>query len=339
LIYQRELAMAKSATKVFEDLAKDLTRLIGDITDSAVKRQVGVAKEELQALLSLAGFLEALFSPPRSVPAGEKTAFREDAALRDVCQWLAHYPSQKICVLDVGCGIGNVPVTMLHGLAPAMLAKITYVGIDKDPKIVDGLIEAHKNHSPLAKSDDGQERKLGDFFSFDVHLVDVANLSQTILGKFDLVMCHNLVHEIPPFAIPKLLSDLNSLLKSETLAEIVVIDMEVLPRDEPESDAFTWGCREFERLLRAAGYKNASATKHDKSVPVFSSVVTKAENVDVGNACLEVRRVLEQRQKLLIRSYESLRRQERKDFVMMCDIILVLAQIAYVARCLEQEDH
>lgn len=222
---------------------------------------------------NVALFIEQYFGPPSAVALQARSSFREDAAIREIRALLAR--PGAFCVLDVCCGLGNLPELLCRTYDEAELGRISYIGVDRETLYV---------HSLRGRSD-----ILVQFRDYTILQREAWDLDHP--AGVDLVVLTNALHELQPRNFPQMLERFNRLMNPE--GHICIVDMEQLPDGAPESQAIMWSAKEIERILRAGGFV-PEVTTHPKSVDVFQASVPRrpapmreADLVAMSNSIVE----------------------------------------------------
>lgn len=194
---------------------------------------------------------------PSSLGLTERSSIREDSVIQEVGDRL-RATSGEIVVIDVCSGLSVVAKRIIEALGTEA-KRVCYWGIDRDKDCIDTVSADASTFDELA--------------SFNPVLRDACDIEVCSANTVDLIVLNNALHEIPPRLFPKLFANFSRMLKPGT-GRICVVDMVDLPAEAPESIAITWTSQEVIDILRAAGFR-ASATNHQKSVPVFRIVAEK----------------------------------------------------------------
>jgi len=324
-------------TQTTEGLPERFRQRIGDMAADLATDEFTALSEQLHGIISIADFVEQLFAPPAVAPLQNRTEFREDAALLAVNHQLGRITYEPLRILDVGCGFGNLPEALLRSLNPQSLGRIHYTGID--------IVQEHVNRinqritkKPGTGAPNSAMRDHGAFASSEAVIASAVSLGEEHVGKYDLVFCSNLLHEISPLDVPAVLFNLNTSLASSGNSACLIIDMERLPNAYPEYCAFTWNRREFQGLLEAMGY-SPTVMSIPKGVPVLSADLEKQPQLSLTNGIEHAKRVVVARRNELLQQYQTLLARQNKDADTFINIVGLLAAIAHTLQCLQSAGH
>src|SRR5215210_7247001 len=162
-------------------------------------------------------------APPQ--PPFSHSSFRDDAMVQDVTDWLANHRTGFMSILDCGCHDGRLAKMLMA--AGVKIGRIRYYAFD----VADASVQAVREE---------QERGVfKDFAHFEIVLREIIDMAGYRPGAFHLIVVNNILHEIRPEYIPRVLQKFNELLARST-GKLAIIDMEELPAEECEPCAVTW---------------------------------------------------------------------------------------------------
>src|ERR1051325_6459093 len=174
-------------------------------------------------------------------------SFRDDAMVQDVGDWLANHRTRIINILDCGCHDGRLAKMMMA--AGLELSRIRYFVFD----VADASVQAVRAE---------QERGVfKDYARFEIVLREIIDMAGYKAATFHLIVVNNLLHEVKPEYIPRVLHKFNELLARPT-GKLAIIDMEELPTEECEPYAITWSANEVAAILKAGGFRPTLSTHH-----------------------------------------------------------------------------
>jgi len=201
-------------------------------------------------------YLRRLVKPPGVSDCAARSSFREDMAIEVVKEFLLRETGsqERVHILDACCGLGSW-IKMAASALGSHSSRLAYTGIDVDSETLHRLDLAMASHR-------------GRFAEFRCLLRSATDLEGIPGSPFHIIFLHNTLHELCPSKIPAILSMLARLLRPG-VGRLSIIDMETLPKDDPEAIAITWQVKEVIEILESGGFVSVDS-KHQKSVPVYS---------------------------------------------------------------------
>jgi SAM-dependent methyltransferase len=241
--------------------ARERLKSANDSTEIAAFGQLIKALERSRARTAVSEFFQQCLQAEITVPAPRGSGDIQIGTLTGM--FLGS--DTPVTLVDFGCGQGRL-MTGLLGLDPAILKKMTYIGVDFDTGAASAYAETTGFHRLCNRILFMHYDQLGE-----------------ILGTADFVIAINVLHEIPLTDLPQRITEANDLLVPSGI--LVIHDMERLAYGE--RGFVTWSGEVAGDWLRSNGLAPTVNKQVSRSgIPLFTLVTRKAESELISHTLL-----------------------------------------------------
>ena len=183
----------------------------------------------------------------------DRIDIREIVAFETVCAMIARRgPGNPVRWLDLCCGNGNVLGQIRQALGESCGA-VEYHGVDLDLRHIEECRDVIRSN------------ELADHLAaVDVGVHDVSNRLSELGKKFDIVTLLNVLHELPPFDIYRVIG--NAVERCKRGGVVLIVDMCALPHLEWR--AITWSRELLARLVSPLFGSPGRAITVQHAIPV-----------------------------------------------------------------------
>lgn len=211
------------------------------------------------------------------------SSFRDDATIQYVVEWLANHRAGIMSILDCGCQDARLAKMLMA--AGVKLERIRYDAFDMADASVQA-VRAEQDRSAFK-----------DFADFKIVLREIIDMDGFKPGSFHLIVVNNLLHEVKPEYIPRVLQKFNELL-ARPGGRLAMIDMEELPPEEFEPTAITFRVHEVEKIFLAGGFRPHSSS-HKKRVQVYRVWTEPIPHVETKGIAQTLLKILKEKKEQL----------------------------------------